>query len=114
MMIALGVWQLRRAEWKEGLLTRYAAARGAPPIRFDPLATDDGLLFRRSSAVCLEPVAWTISAGRNRAGMPGWRHIVSCRTGAEGPGATFDIGWSPGFDTKVAWKGGRVSVPEGS
>lgn len=108
-MVGLGVWQLQRARWKEGLLAHYAAQRTAPPVRFDPLATDDGLLFRRSSAMCLEPVAWTVEAGRSRAGVPGWRHIVTCRTGAEGPGATFDMGWSAEWNTKIAWKGGRVT-----
>ncbi|MFL6772804.1 MAG: SURF1 family cytochrome oxidase biogenesis protein, partial [Sphingomicrobium sp.] len=31
-MIALGLWQLRRAEWKEGLLARYSQAERLPPI----------------------------------------------------------------------------------
>lgn len=108
-MVALGIWQIHRARWKEGLLAHYAAARTAPPVRFDPLATDDALLFRRSSAVCLEPVSWMTEAGRSRAGQRGWRHIVTCRTGAEGPGAAFDMGWSADWNSKVAWKGGRVT-----
>ena len=33
-MIGLGVWQLQRAKWKEGLLARYAAAEKLPPITF--------------------------------------------------------------------------------
>ena len=107
-MITLGVWQLRRATWKEALLARYAAAQHLPPVAFQPLATDDTLLFRRSSAVCLEPISWTTTPGRNRAGEPGWRWIVNCRTGAEGPGVTFDMGWSPGWQGKVGWRGGRV------
>jgi cytochrome oxidase assembly protein ShyY1 len=108
-MIGLGVWQLHRATWKEALLARYTAAQNMPPVAFQPLATDDALLFRRSSAVCLEPVNWTTTPGRNRAGEPGWRWIVNCRTGAEGPGATFDMGWSAGWQGKVTWRGGRVA-----
>lgn len=112
-MLALGVWQIHRAQWKEALLARYAAARTMPPVAF-PLGTGahradaDALLFRRSSVVCLEAVAWSVSSGRDRAGGSGWRHVAECRTGAEGPGATVDIGWSAGFADKPAWKGGRV------
>jgi len=109
-MIALGIWQLGRARWKERLLADYAAASRAPPLAFQPLATDDALLFRRSSAVCLQPVGWTVEAGRSRTGESGWRHIVTCRTGAEGPGAAFDMGWSPRWDGKAGgWTGGRVT-----
>jgi len=108
-MIGLGIWQLQRASWKEGLLARYKAAETMPPVAFQPLATDDGLLFRRSSALCLEPVSWTVNPGRNRAGESGWHHIVSCRTGAEGPGVTLDMGWSPQWNDPVRWTGGRVT-----
>jgi cytochrome oxidase assembly protein ShyY1 len=108
-MIGLGVWQLRRATWKEALLARYAAAQMMPPVAFQPLATDDALLFRRSSAVCLEPISWRTASGRSRTGEPGWRWIVTCRTGAEGPGVTLDMGWSADWHGKVAWRGGRVA-----
>jgi len=44
-MIALGIWQLRRAQWKEGLLARYAAAETLPPIAFPTVPLrDDGIL----------------------------------------------------------------------
>ena len=111
-MVALGLWQLDRARWKEALLARYAAARTMPPVAF-PIPTggvgEDALLFRRSSIVCLEPVAWNVASGRNRAGASGWRRLAACRTGAEGPGVTVDIGWSTGFAGKPAWRGGRVT-----
>ena len=32
VLIGLGVWQLQRAKWKEGLLARYAQAEKLPPI----------------------------------------------------------------------------------
>ena len=31
LMIGLGVWQLQRAKWKEGLLKQYAEAEKLPP-----------------------------------------------------------------------------------
>lgn len=116
-MIALGIWQLQRARWKETLLARYEAAATLPPIAFPALGGDETALFRRSSAFCLEPVAWHVEAGRNRAGASGWRHLVDCRTGAEGPGVTIDMGWSERFGANPPWDGGHVigviaSAPE--
>jgi surfeit locus 1 family protein len=108
-MIALGVWQLQRAQWKDALIARYATAKSQPGVTFPIGTVNQDLLFRRSSVVCLQLVGWTVSAGRNQAGQSGWRHLAACRTGAEGPGATIDIGWTPGFDTKPVWSGGRVS-----
>jgi len=109
-MIALGVWQLRRAEWKEGLLARYEAARTMPPIAFPTAPMGSDLpLFRRASGLCLQPVAARATAGRNRKEEPGYSHIVDCRTGAEGPGMSVDIGWSADPNAGKGWKGGPVS-----
>lgn len=108
-MIALGLWQLRRAEWKDALLARYTSAATMPPVSYPAMTNNEALLFRRSSIMCLEPVAWTPAAGRNAKGESGWRHIAACRTGAEGPGVDVDMGWSSSFETRVAWGGGPVS-----
>ena len=107
-MIALGLWQQRRAVWKEALLVLYAENSRRPPITF-PLVGDESYLFRRSSLMCLDVSGWTIESGINRGGQPGWRHLARCRTGAEGPGALVDLGWSKGFDIKPAWGGGRIT-----
>ncbi|WCT73440.1 SURF1 family protein [Sphingomonas naphthae] len=107
-MIALGLWQLRRAEWKEALLVLYTQNSRRPAVTF-PLVGDESYLFRRSSLMCLEASGWTIESGINRAGQSGWRHLARCRTGIEGPGALVDLGWSKGFDVKPAWGGGRIT-----
>jgi len=109
LMIGLGFWQIRRLHWKEGLLARYAAAQNMPPVAFPRIRTDQSLLFRHATAFCLEPVKWRASAGRNRQGQPGWKHVVECRTGAEGPGIAIDMGWSEDLNAPVRWKGGEVS-----
>nr|WP_156681689.1 SURF1 family protein [Sphingomonas profundi] len=110
LMVALGVWQIRRAHWKEALLAQYATAAGRPPIAFPAVPPTDGsLLFRRASAMCLQPTAWSARAGSNRAGEPGWRHLALCRTGAEGPGMLVDFGWSRDFAAPAGARGGRVS-----
>jgi cytochrome oxidase assembly protein ShyY1 len=108
VMIWLGIWQLHRLRWKEGLLAEYAAAAGKPAVAFPRVPTDQTLLFRKSSAYCLEPVGWRASSGRNRAGEPGYRHIADCRTGAEGPGVSVDVGWSQSPDAPKGWKGGQM------
>jgi hypothetical protein len=108
-MIGLGVWQLRRAAWKDALLDRLAVARTLPPTAFPTSpAVDDSLLFRRASGYCLQVIGWRESAGHNLAGEPGWRHVASCRTGGgEGPGMQADMGWSSRADAPD-WRGGRV------
>jgi len=109
-MVALGFWQLRRAEWKEGLLARYQVAQTMPPIAFPTAPIGRDLpLFRRASGLCLQPISSRATAGRNRKEEPGYSHIVDCRTGAEGPGMSVDIGWSADPNAGKGWKGGPVS-----
>lgn len=108
-MIALGVWQLDRRDQKEALLTRYAANRNLPAMAFPAIPMGEALLFRKAAALCLEPVSETIVAGYDVRGERGWRHLVSCRTGAEGPGLVVDIGWSADFETRARWTGGDVT-----
>lgn len=111
VMIGLGVWQLQRAKWKEHLLARYAAAQTLPPIAFPtaPLSNDQLPLFRSATGVCLHVVGQRAIAGENRAGEPGYVHILDCTTGAEGPGMSVEVGWSKDPNAKVNWKGGPVS-----
>jgi surfeit locus 1 family protein len=107
-MTALGVWQLDRREQKEALITQYSANQSRPLMAFPAIPVGDELLFRRASAFCLEPVNEMLAAGYNLKGARGWRHLVGCRTGVEGPGFTVDIGWSADFKVRSAWRGGAV------
>ena len=111
IMIALGFWQLRRAEEKEALLARYRAAQNMAPIAFPtaPIHSDQLPLFRYSTGVCLRPVAKRSTAGQNRSGEPGYVHIVDCSTGAEGPGMSVELGWSKNPNVALNWRGGPVS-----
>ena len=111
LMIGLGVWQLQRAKWKEGLLAQYSRAEGLPPIVYPtvPLRDDQLPLFRHATGVCLRIVGQRAQAGENRAGEPGYVHIVDCSTGAEGPGMSVEVGWSKDPNAKVNWGGGPVS-----
>lgn len=104
-MVALGLWQLlERRPQKEAFLAQLAANPTLPAVAF-PRFSDETLLFRRSSAFCLEPVSIT----RAGAGAAGYRVIALCRTGAEGPGLSIQIGTTRDPVGKVAWRGGKVS-----
>ena len=110
-MIALGVWQLRRAGEKDALLDRYRMAQGLPPTAFPtgPIATDALPLFRQASGFCLRVTGVRRTAGTNRQGETGYSLIAECSTGAEGPGMAVQIGWSKDPNAKIAWSGGPVS-----
>ena len=110
-MIGLGVWQLRRAVWKDGIVARYAQAASQPPIAFPtvPIGSENLPLFRYATGNCLEVVATRAVAGESRGGEPGFSHLAACRVGAEGPGMTVDIGWSKDPNAATGWKGGLVS-----
>jgi hypothetical protein len=108
-MIALGVWQLQRKGEKEALLAQLSANRTLPPIAFPRIPIGESLLFRRASALCLEPVSFKAEGGRSATGRTGWRQIAQCRTGAEGPGFAVQIGVASTLDAKPNWKGGEVS-----
>jgi len=110
-MVVLGIWQLRRADWKTALIATYEANRAKPPVPWPAMLPKDDsqLLYRRATGFCLQPVAWREIVGHNPKGEPGWSHIASCRTGgAEGPGMEVDVGWSAQTGTPQ-WKGGAVA-----
>ncbi len=108
-MIALGLWQLQRASWKEALIARYTANRNLPPMAYPPLApVADAAMFRKARVTCLRVTGWRVTGGSTPSGQSGYRHIAECVTGAEGPGALIDMGVAadPGF--RPIWRGGVV------
>jgi cytochrome oxidase assembly protein ShyY1 len=110
-LVALGIWQLDRARWKERLVASYARAEKLPPIAWPtaPLREVDSVLFRHATGLCLRPVGTRAQAGENLAGEPGYVQILDCTTGAEGPGMSVEVGWSKDPNAKVNWRGGLVS-----
>jgi cytochrome oxidase assembly protein ShyY1 len=109
-MVALGVWQLDRAEWKEQLLAQYRQAAKLPPIAYPTgPRTGEPPLYRWATGNCLRPVSKRATAGANRNGESGYVHIVHCSTGAEGPGMAVELGWSRDPNAKWQWAGGPVT-----
>jgi surfeit locus 1 family protein len=111
VMIGLGLWQLQRAHWKDRVIAQYRQAENLPPIIWptEPLDADQLPLFRHATGMCLRPVGQRAVAGENRAGEPGYAHIVDCSTGADGPGMSVEVGWSKNPAARVNWAGGPVS-----
>jgi cytochrome oxidase assembly protein ShyY1 len=101
VMIALGIWQLQRAAWKERLLAEYAGAASLPVVDLDPLLDGNGpvppLSFRRVLITCdardIEP---DIRAGRSAADVPGQVYVVPCQPGAAGLAGRIRVnaGWA--------------------
>ncbi len=118
-MIGLGIWQLQRAQWKEGLLERYAAAAHQPPVAF-PLERSkaaEEYYFRKTSVRCWAPHNRQTVAGRNAAGESGLGHIVTCHS--FNPTASMDdreyrmtfraiLGWSDEL-AEPEWAGGALT-----
>ena len=88
-MIALGIWQLQRAQWKEALLADYNRAMALPAVDLDPLLASGRplpeLSFRRALVSCAaRDVPVEARAGRNLADTVGQAFTVPCRPGAPG------------------------------
>ncbi|MDQ3247343.1 MAG: SURF1 family protein [Pseudomonadota bacterium] len=111
VMIALGVWQIRRAGEKDALIAQYRAAAGQAPVSYPTIPISDAQLplFRQATAFCLKPVGRRTNAGRNASGDTGFVHIVDCSTGAEGPGLSVELGWSKDPNARIRWNAGEVS-----
>ncbi|TXC73900.1 SURF1 family protein [Sphingorhabdus soli] len=109
-MIALGIWQYQRAGEKERLLALYERNIAMDSdVMFPALGpVPDSALFRRSSLVCLNVVGWRSEGGRAPGGGGTTRYIADCRTGAEGPGASVQVGTSDEPNLKQLWNGGAV------
>lgn len=92
-MIALGIWQLRRAEWKESLLASYRANAGEPALYgLPPAGSTDAVAFRRAHILCRITTAPTLLGGVDRLGRTGFRNIVGCAL-IDGRVIMADLGW---------------------
>lgn len=109
-MIALGIWQLRRAGEKEALQRQYERNAALPAMALPSGAVaNETLLYRRATAFCLEVTGWRTTGGKSASGRGGTRFIAECRTGAEGPGFVADMGVSSDPKANPAWKGGELA-----
>lgn len=114
-MVALGIWQLQRLQWKEGLLRQYAAAQSDTRIvALSSVPADGTHAYRHVAVTCVGINGWQQFSGRSADGRSGWAQVAHCRIGAS---QTIDVvaGWSQG-PQPVTWQGGTVTgilVPRG-
>lgn len=109
LMIALGLWQLRRLHEKEALIAHYTAAKGnAEVIRWTSKGVGEHLLYRRAVLDCRSVSNRSGMAGRNAADQAGVAQTVQCGL-AGGGSARVVLGWSLQPLVKPDWNGGRVT-----
>jgi surfeit locus 1 family protein len=119
VLLTLGVWQVERLGWKQGVLAQLAeksrlpaapwptnlptaatlakvqagATRNTlyPPLR----ARLEAWQFRGVAVECRLQLERAIAlSGQSAAGQPGWVHIAPCQP-AEGAALLVDLGWTP-------------------
>jgi surfeit locus 1 family protein len=83
ILIGLGIWQVQRLHWKEGLLARIAALRSAPPQPLDGVlrraANDPDIDYVRVRAACPDiETAPYLRLYSVKDGYAGWRIIAAC------------------------------------
>lgn len=107
-MIALGVWQLQRADEKRALLERYRQAQAMNSAVEWPRSPADyeRTLYRHARINCAEVTGMDAVAGRSAEGQSGWAHVALCRL-PDGREARVAIGWSNEPRSPV-WAGGEV------
>jgi surfeit locus 1 family protein len=93
LMVGLGVWQLQRLHWKEGLIARYQVAMSQPQMDWHdgiPLGARGD--YRRVRLPCTRFDGEHLVGGRNAQGQSGWAHWVTCS--APSGSITVVAGWS--------------------
>jgi len=108
-MIALGFWQLRRADEKKVLLAHYAQAQAmSSDVEWPETPQDaEDRLYRHARLNCTAVSGMLPRAGRNSRGESGWVHVADCRL-SDGASAEVVIGWARSPEP-VDFVGGEVT-----
>ncbi|AWW74215.1 threonine synthase [Erythrobacter sp. KY5] len=108
-MVALGVWQLGRADEKSALIASYSAASDmAGEVDFPDEGDAEDAWFRRSSVNCDRVVGIDPVAGTAENGAKGWAMRVTCAGDIPGRPVTVDLGFTRDL-AMPEWSGGEVS-----
>jgi len=115
ILIGLGVWQLQRLKWKEGVLARVAALQAAParPLA-DVLKAGGDLDFVRASFDCPDlEVRPLLRLFAVKDGAAGYRLITACPIAAAGYSSVLvDRGFTPFEQAQAATQPGRPMLSE--
>jgi surfeit locus 1 family protein len=108
VLLALGVWQLRRLDWKEAILTRIETRIAAAPVPLpaapDP-AADEYLAVAASGTIGTPELHVLVSL--KQVG-PGWRIVVPFQT--DGRRVLLDRGFVPDGQQDASRRGGPAEV----
>ncbi|MDQ2860053.1 MAG: SURF1 family protein [Pseudomonadota bacterium] len=118
ILLGLGVWQLHRLKWKQGLLAKIAALQGAPALPLGPVlarvAAGETGQFIRVSALCAPPARPSPMIFRYALhdGQVGWRAVTMCAlAGAPYDGILLDRGLVTRFTGAMAPGRARFPAP---
>lgn len=109
IMVALGLWQLRRLHEKEALLARYQSAHGSAAEVPWPVGDRAAQLslYRHSRLLCTRVIERRGVAGRSAKGEAGLALYAQCVL-ADGSQAKVVMGWTRDPSTRAQWSGGEV------
>lgn len=101
-MVALGFWQLDRAEWKGQLLVDLAAAQRRAPIDFDASpGAEPAHPILRAAITCTTRAPAEVRGGSSRTGDTGYRYLFPCTRPGLPRTLLIDAGWSKRPDLAV-------------
>ncbi len=109
IMIALGFWQMSRADEKDAMVERFLAVREQNEVvPFPRVEADiDAALYRRSQVDCTQVLSTRSTAARDPNGTSGLAQVALCKL-AGGGQAEIMLGWTARpFDS--LWEGGPVT-----
>lgn len=89
LLVSLGVWQVQRLQWKQGLIARAEAAADLPPVSLEALAQMQDPEFRTAVLVCDFQNGRWVELQSIQDGEVGVRLISSC------DGWLVDLGFVP-------------------
>lgn len=96
LLIGLGVWQVQRLHWKEGLIAQADAAAKAAPATISEVLTASDPEFRKALIVCPGlPTAPFVELQSIHEGQVGVRLVSVCRAPGEAKPFLIDRGFLP-------------------
>lgn len=107
-LIALGVWQLQRAQWKAGLIAEFEKAEASAPASLEEALCGSTSPLHRLvvSSKAAGPAVRVF--GQDKNGDAGWRHFQAAPGCAAGdPPVLVETGWEP---QNVTGQGGLSPV----
>ncbi|MHB9879998.1 SURF1 family cytochrome oxidase biogenesis protein [Pacificimonas sp. ICDLI1SI03] len=101
VLIALGIWQLGRADEKAAMLAALSASPDLPTVTIEGADWPDTLDFRHIRTSCQFVGDAVAKAGRNASGAAGYSYFADCRPGPSVRTIEVNLGWDARPDRTV-------------